>query len=80
VTPVLTPAEALAHPHHRARGLVRHQGEVTEVGPLAQMSGHTWTPTPAPGLGEHTRAVLHELGCPSDRIDELLAGGIVKAR
>lgn len=79
VTPVLTPAEALAHPHHRARGLVRQQGAVTEIGPLAQMSGHTWQPRPAPAGGEHTRDVLTDLGYDSQRIDALLQAGVVKA-
>jgi alpha-methylacyl-CoA racemase len=79
VTPVLTPAEALAHPHHRARELVRHQGRVTEVGPLAQISGHSWEPRPAPAAGEHTRAVLTELGYDSARIDALLRSGVARA-
>ncbi len=79
VTPVLTPAEALAHPHHNARGLVRRQGDVTEVGPLAQISGHQWTPAPAPGQGEHTRAILAECGLDGQAIDALVQSGIVRA-
>ena len=80
VTPVLTPAEALAHPHHNARGLVRRQGDVTEVGPLAQLSGHRWTPAPAPGQGEHTRAILAECGLDGSAIDALVQSGVVGAR
>lgn len=79
-TPVLTPAEALAHPHHRARGLVHSQGEVTEIGPLAQVSGHRWTPLPAPAQGEHTRAVLAELGYDAKAVDALVQSRAVKAR
>ena len=79
VTLVLTPAEALAHPQARARGLVQRQGDVTEVGPLAQISGHTWRPSPAPAAGEHTRAVLSTVGYTSDAIDALIADGVVKA-
>ena len=77
VTPVLTPAEALAHPHHNARELVRRQGDVTEVGPLAQVSGHRWTPAPAPGQGEHTRVILAESGLEASAIDALVQAGIV---
>ena len=77
---MLTPAEALAHPHHTARGLVRHQGDVTEVGPLARMSGHRWTPAPAPGQGEHTRTILAECGLDSGTIDALVQSGIVGTR
>jgi len=32
---------------------------------------------PAPGLGQHTREVLRELGYPSERIDALFAAGVV---
>lgn len=78
-TPVLTPTEALAHAHHRARGLVQHQGEVTEIGPLAQLSGHRWTASPAPAQGEHTRALLADLGYDAGAIDALVQSGIVKA-
>ena len=80
VTPVLTPAEALAHPHHHARGLVRRPGEVTEVGPLAQLSGHHWTPVPAPAQGEHTRAILAECGLDGGAIDALVQSGVVRER
>jgi alpha-methylacyl-CoA racemase len=79
VTPVLTPAEALVHPHHLARGLVRRQGDVTEIGPLAQMTGHTWEPRPAPAAGEHSGAVLRDLGYDAEQIDALLRDGVVKA-
>jgi alpha-methylacyl-CoA racemase len=78
-TPVLTPAEALAHPHHRARGLVHRAGDVTEIGPLAQVSGHRWTSAPAPAQGEHTRTMLAELGYDTGAIDALLQAGIAKA-
>ncbi|HET9025414.1 MAG TPA: CaiB/BaiF CoA-transferase family protein [Burkholderiaceae bacterium] len=78
VTPVLTPAEALAHPHHRARGLVQRQGDVTEVGPLAQVSGHQWTPAPAPAQGEHTRAILAASGLDGAAIDALVLSGVVR--
>jgi crotonobetainyl-CoA:carnitine CoA-transferase CaiB-like acyl-CoA transferase len=75
---MLTPAEALAHPQATSRGVVLHSGHVTEVGPLAQISGHTLQPAPAPRAGQHTRALLGELGLPPSEIDALLADGIVK--
>jgi alpha-methylacyl-CoA racemase len=77
---VLTPAEALAHPHHRARRLVARNGEVTEIAPLAQLSGNDWTPPPAPDQGEQTRAVLAEAGYDTREIDDLVASRVVKAR
>ncbi|MDH5207037.1 MAG: CoA transferase [Burkholderiaceae bacterium] len=80
VTPVLTPAEALEHPHHRARGLVVRKGDVTEIAPLAQLGGHGWMPAPAPAQGEQTRAVLAELGYATGDIDALVATSVVKAR
>jgi len=79
VTPVLTPAEALRHEQAGARGVVEHRGAVTEVGPLARLSGHALQRQPAPRAGEHTRALLAELGIANNAIDELLAAGIVKA-
>ncbi len=53
---------------------------MTEVGPLAQMSGHRWTPAPAPAQGEHTRAILAECGLDGSAIDALVQSGIVKER
>jgi alpha-methylacyl-CoA racemase len=79
VTPVLSPGEALAHPQFHSRKLVRKSGAVTEVGPLAQFSDHAWQPAPAPAAGQHTRAVLAEIGYPTAAIDALVARGIVRA-
>lgn len=73
VTPVLTPAEALAHPHHRARGLVHRRGSVTAVGPLAAIDGLRIAETRAPRAGEHTRRVLSEAGLDEAAIDAALA-------
>jgi alpha-methylacyl-CoA racemase len=78
VTPVLTPAEALAHPHHRARGLVHRRGKASLVGPFAQMSGGALSERPAPAAGQHTRAILAEAGCAAEQIDQLLAAGVVR--
>jgi len=80
VTPVLTPAEALAEPHHRVRGLVRRRGQVTAVGPLAQISGHSLDVRAAPRAGEHSVALLRDLGYDDATIESLLASGAVKNR
>lgn len=78
VTPVLTPAEALRHEQATARGVVERRGDVTEVGPLAQMTGHALERRPAPRAGEHTRALLAELGIAAGDIDSLTTDGIVR--
>ncbi len=73
VTPVLTPAEALAHPHHRARGLVHRRGGVTAVGPLAAIDEPDIADGAAPRAGEHTRELLAELGLDAEAVRTLLA-------
>ena len=73
VTPVLTPAEALTNAHHQARGLVHHRGRVTAVGPLAAIDGNGIAKARAPRAGEHTRALLSELGLDETAITTLLA-------
>ena len=79
---VLSPAELVDDPHARAVGmfverdhpiagrlrLPRHPNQF--LGTPAELGG------PAPGLGEHTDAILGELGL-GDRIDELRANGVV---
>lgn len=78
VTPVLTPAEALAHPHHRARNLVHQERGVTEVGPLAQMGQPSWASRPAPRSGEHTKALLSELGYADSDVQRMTEAGVVR--
>jgi len=73
VTPVLTPAEAVAHPHHHARGLVHRRGNVTALGPLAAIDGHGIAAGAAPRPGEHTRELLAELGLDEKAIAAALA-------
>ena len=80
VTPVLSPAEALAQPHHAARGLIHRRGNVTAIGPLAQISGHALDVNAAPAAGEHSVALLRELGYTDAAIDRLLSSGAVKDR
>jgi len=78
VTPVLTPAEALQHEQASARDVVERRGAVTEVGPLAQLSGYTLQRRPAPRAGQHTRELLAELGIAAADVDTLIAAGVVK--
>jgi len=73
VTPVLTPAEALAHPHHHARRLLHRRGKVTAIGPLAAIDGNGIADGPAPRAGEHTREVLAEVGLDANHIAAMLA-------
>jgi crotonobetainyl-CoA:carnitine CoA-transferase CaiB-like acyl-CoA transferase len=78
VTPVLTPAEALSHPHHQARNLVHRGRGITEIGPLAQMAPAEWASRAAPGHGEHTSALLAEIGYSAADAQRMAAAGVVK--
>jgi crotonobetainyl-CoA:carnitine CoA-transferase CaiB-like acyl-CoA transferase len=80
ITPILSPAEALTQPHHRARGLVHKRGNVTAIGPMAQISGHAFDVAAAPAAGEHSVELLRELGYDHAAIEGLLASGVVKNR
>ncbi len=68
VGPVLTPDEALASEHARARGMVYadddpHDGPVVRIGnPLARSGLAATRHRPPPLHGEHTAEVLAELG------------------
>jgi CoA:oxalate CoA-transferase len=82
--PVLSLAEAMAHPHVRQRGTVRtvqdrHLGRFDIPGPLARFSG--WPADPAPRadlLGEHNEAVLRDLiGLSDEEIRALYADGVL---
>jgi crotonobetainyl-CoA:carnitine CoA-transferase CaiB-like acyl-CoA transferase len=62
VSPVNTPAEALADPHIAARSRVRAAGGVRAVRPPFLPAGLGQTLPPAPALGEHTSLVLGDVG------------------
>jgi crotonobetainyl-CoA:carnitine CoA-transferase CaiB-like acyl-CoA transferase len=79
VAPALSPAGALEHEQAVARGVVRRRGRVTEVGPLARISGHKLQDAPAPRAGEHTRLLLSELCLDEREIGELLSLGVVRS-
>jgi crotonobetainyl-CoA:carnitine CoA-transferase CaiB-like acyl-CoA transferase len=65
--PVLTPAEAAAHPHLRVRGTYARVDGVLQAAPAPRFSG---TPSPllapVPQRGAHTQAVLSALGLKPD--------------
>jgi alpha-methylacyl-CoA racemase len=78
--PVQTLEEALLDAHVRHRGLVGKanvEGEpVIELGnPLRRLAGSE--PGPPPGHGEHTTALLAELGYSAEAIAEMAAAGVI---
>ncbi|QMW23057.1 CaiB/BaiF CoA transferase family protein [Sandaracinobacteroides saxicola] len=61
--PILSMAEAPAHPHNAARGSFADIGGMTQPMPAPRYSATTVpTPTPAPKAGADTDALLAELG------------------
>ena len=82
--PVLTVPEVLNHPHLRSRGMIGHFDDVPEVGaveifrPGFKLNGMTpQVEQRPPQLGEHSDAVLAELGFDSAQIEELRREGTV---
>ncbi|HRE02212.1 MAG TPA: CoA transferase, partial [Ilumatobacteraceae bacterium] len=80
--PVQSPDEVLNDPQLRdAGGLVEvpdEYGTTTMIASPADFDGTPWTPRwIAPKLGEHTAAVLSELGRDAAAIDALVASGAV---
>lgn len=78
VAPVLSMAEAAAHPHAVAREAFVEVGGVVQPAPAPRF-GRTPAATPAapPRPGADTDAVLHGLGLTDDEIAGLRAGGVV---
>jgi alpha-methylacyl-CoA racemase len=73
VVPVLSPLEALQHPHNLVRGaFVPRDERVVQPAPVPRLAR---TPGAVAGLppaaGAHTREVLTEAGYPAERIAEL---------
>lgn len=79
--PMNSPQDLLDDPHLRATGFIRHVEHPSE-GPLHTPGTPTrWSatppaaPSPAPQLGEHTEAVLRELGYGNEQIEAMRASG-----
>ena len=78
VFPVLSMSEAPQHPHNLARGTFITRDGVPQPAPAPRFSA---TPTslglPPPAAGEHTDAVLGDLGISGDDVRRLHEGGVV---
>jgi crotonobetainyl-CoA:carnitine CoA-transferase CaiB-like acyl-CoA transferase len=81
VGPVYTIADAMDDPHFRGREIIvdvedRELGKVPmhNIVPRLSQTPGAWM-TPAPGLGEHTDAILTEIGFDRDAIAKLRASG-----
>jgi crotonobetainyl-CoA:carnitine CoA-transferase CaiB-like acyl-CoA transferase len=74
--PVLTPREALAHPHLAARGVYAEHDGVLQAAPAPRFSATpSGRPGPVPGRGEQGAQILREAGLDDAAIAALLAGG-----
>jgi len=77
--PVLSLTEAPAHPHNQARGTFVQVDGVVQPAPAPRFSR---TPSSRPGSpalpGDHTTAVLTELGLSADAVAELVHDGVVR--
>ena len=82
--PVLRPGEALAQPQVAAMGLVEpvdYPGAAAAVpvirAPIRLSSSDKVTPSRAPRVGEHSDAILAELGYDAEAISALRAAKII---
>ena len=83
-TPIYEVDQLLEDPHVQARGILvdapdEEAGTVTMHNVIPRLSA---TPgrirTPAPTLGQHTRAILEAIGWDGARIDAMAAAGTIK--
>jgi alpha-methylacyl-CoA racemase len=78
VAPALTPVEAPAHPHNRARATFRELRGIPQPAPAPRFSATPLEdPTPPEHPGERTPAVLADWGFTAAEITELLEEGVV---
>ena len=79
-SPVHTLGELSDHPHTEASGMVLHDGPFQTVASPLRVDGERLAlRMRPPALGEHSRAVLAELGYGKAKIDALFAEGVVGA-
>jgi alpha-methylacyl-CoA racemase len=78
VAPVLSPREAPAHPHNRARATFMEIDGVVQPSPAPRFARTPAdVPSRPPVPGEHTREVLADLGLSEDMIDALEDEGVI---
>ena len=82
--PVLRRGEVASNEHVVARGLIREFdhpgiGRVRQPRPAAEFGGTpVRAPSPAPGMGQHGRQILEELGYASEEIAQLGEAKVVR--
>ncbi|GHH24024.1 CoA transferase [Sphingomonas glacialis] len=77
-SPVHTLGELSAHAHTEQSGMILHnEGFRTVASPIRVDGARLDLRTRPPALGEHSRRVLCELGFTNDKIDTLIAEGVV---
>jgi len=76
--PVLSMTEAPHHPHNVARKTFITRDDVVQPAPAPRFSQ---TPArldlPPPAVGEHTEAILAELGMSGDEVKRLRESGVI---
>ncbi|MBC7941082.1 MAG: CoA transferase [Chitinophagaceae bacterium] len=79
LAPVLSFDEAPEHPHARQRSAFVTVDGVVQPAPAPRFDrSPCGTPRPAPGVGQHTRQVLTEVGMSAADIDALFADGVAR--
>jgi alpha-methylacyl-CoA racemase len=78
VAPVLSMAEAPAHPHNRARGIFVEQDGIVQPAPAPRFDRTpSELPPAAPAIGRDSLDILRALGRSGAEIDALVAAGVV---